>query len=205
MANNYTAEVLRYLRRKGSTPFDEPITWLGAEQRFVGALRNSTVNNLEEQYVLGTDTYTVTYEDLDGNIIIEKSFCVTNADLADASDYYKVITTIYNSESIKNDDYKFEGDGLYFANTNVDTVFGDGTLDYPDITAVYCLDPKTFAFDNEDFNISPSTFTVTRKDELYFVKQNEPDLLVLTKLTGFKYQIDGKKVVREQIINALNP
>lgn len=205
MANNYTAEVLRYLRRKDSTGFNEPITWLGAEQRFVGALRNSKVNNLEEQYVLGTDTYTVTYEDLDGNIIIEKSFCVTNADLEDASDYYKVVTTIYNSESITNYDYRFENDGLFFENPNKDVTFGDGTLIYPDIVGLYCLDPKTFAFNNQDFDISPSTFAITRKDELYFVKENEPDLLVLTKLTGFKYQIDGKRVVREKIINALNP
>ena len=70
MAN---AEVVRFFRRKSSTGYDSP-TYLGAEQRFVGALRNSGVNNLEEQYILGTDTYTEKYTDSDGNSVVEVSY-----------------------------------------------------------------------------------------------------------------------------------
>ena len=75
MAN---AEVVRFFRRKSSTGYDSP-TYLGAEQRFVGALRNSGVNNLEEQYILGTDTYTEKYTDSDGNSVVEVSYHINDS------------------------------------------------------------------------------------------------------------------------------
>ena len=73
MATGHEAEVIRYLKRKSSSGFESP-TYLGAEQRFVSALRNSSVNNLEEQYILGTDTYIETYVDAQGNKIVETSY-----------------------------------------------------------------------------------------------------------------------------------
>ena len=127
MANDYTAEVLRYLRRKDSSGF-EPITWLGSEQRFVGALRNSGVNNLEEQYVLGTDTYTVSYTDSEGNDVIEKSYCVTpSGSLDGVTNYYKVITTIYN-DGDPDAEYKFDGEALEFKNTSNDVTFHEAAV-----------------------------------------------------------------------------
>ena len=66
-------DVIKYLRRKSSSGTFEPISWIGAEQRFVSALRNSGVNNLEEQYIIGTETYTVEYQDENQNDIIEKN------------------------------------------------------------------------------------------------------------------------------------
>ena len=203
MANDYTAEVLRYLRRKDSSGF-EPITWLGSEQRFVGALRNSGVNNLEEQYVLGTDTYTVSYTDSEGNDIIEKSYCVTpSGSLDGVTNYYKVITTIYN-DGDPDAEYKFDGEALEFENTSNDVTFGDGSTEYPNLESLYLLNNETFEFFNDSFRINlPSS--VARKDELYFIQSDGNPMLVLTKLTGIGYTSDGKKVVREQIINAINP
>ena len=204
MANDYTAEVLRYIRRKGASGF-EPVTWLGSEQRFVGALRNSGINNLEEQYVLGTDTYTVTYQDNEGNDIIEKSFCVTPSDTLDGvTDYYKVVSTIYNNPD-PNEDYKFDGDSLVFSNVANDVAFGDGSEDYPNLKSIYLLNDDTFSFVENTLDITPSTFTILRKDELYFIQSDSTELLVLTKVTGEKFTSDGKKVVREKIINAINP
>lgn len=204
MANDYTAEVLRYIRRKGTSGF-EPVTWLGSEQRFVGALRNSGINNLEEQYVLGTDTYTVTYQDSDGNDIIEKSFCVTPSDTLDGvTDYYKVVSTIYNNPD-PNEDYKFDGDSLVFSNVGNDILFGDGSPDYPYTDSIYFLDNNTFSFVDDTLDISPSTFTVIRKDDLYFIQSDLTELLVLTKVTGERYTSDGKKIVREKITNVINP
>lgn len=208
MANDYTGEVIKYLRRKGSSGF-EPISYLGSEQRFVGALRNSNDNNLEEQFALGTDTYTEMYEDEDGNHIIKKSFCITNmqnpssTDIDSRTDYYKVVTTIYNNEH-GNVDYRFDADSLIFSNRFDDVAFGDGVI-YPDIDSLYLLDDETFSWYNETLRIEPHGFYTTRKDELFFVKQGEPDLLVLTKITSKKIDVDGKIIVRKQIINALNP
>ena len=204
MANDYTAEVLRYIRRKGASGF-EPVTWLGSEQRFVGALRNSGINNLEEQYVLGTDTYTVTYKDENNNDIIEKSYCVTPSNTTEGvTDYYKVITTIYENPDPK-EDYKFEGESLVFSNEMNDVVFGDGSSDYPSLKTLYLLNDDTFKFINSTLDIVPSTFTTIRKDELYYIQTDGTPLLVLTKLTGERLPRDGKKIIREQIINAIRP
>ena len=107
MATGYEAEVIRYLRRKSSSGFESP-TYLGAEQRFVSALRNSSVNNLEEQYILGTDTYSETYVDEYGNKIVETSYHINDA-MHSVTDYYKIISTTY-SNGIINEDFFFDND-----------------------------------------------------------------------------------------------
>ena len=104
MATGHEAEVIRYLRRKSSSGFESP-TYLGAEQRFVGALRNSSVNNLEEQYTLGTDTYIETYVDAQGNKIVETSYHINDA-IHSLTDYYKIISTTYTN-GITNEDFFF--------------------------------------------------------------------------------------------------
>ena len=211
MANNYTGEVIKYLRRKDSSGF-EPISWLGSEQRFVGGLRNSALNNLEEQFTVGTDSYTVIYEDSEGNHVIEKSFCITDldpsnpsgTDIEDRTEYYKVVTTIYK-DAEEQGDYVFDGDKIIFSDRNNDVAFGDGSI-YPDVDSLYCLDDETFEWYDEFLRINPSNeFFNSRKDELYFIKKGEPDLLVLTKLTTKKLDPSGKMIVRKKIVNALNP
>lgn len=207
-----TGQVIRYLRRKGSSGFTEPISWLGAEQRFVGALRNSAVNNLEEQYAVGTDSYTEMYEDAQGNYIIEKSFCITDidaseeVDIQDRTEYYKLITTIYkNTGGVGN--YYFEGDDTVFANSVEDAIFGDGSIDYPDEEMLYLINDEIFEWDsNNDLQIHASSgFLNSRKDELYFIKKNETPQLILTKYTTKKYDDNGKLIVRKKVVNALNP
>ena len=109
MATGHEAEVIRYLKRKSSSGFESP-TYLGAEQRFVGALRNSNVNNLEEQYILGTDTYSETYVDEHGNKIVETSYHI-NDTIHSLTDYYKIISTTYTN-GIVNEDFFFDNNNL---------------------------------------------------------------------------------------------
>ena len=200
-----TSEVLRYLRQKDSAGLSGPITWLGSEQRFVGGLRNSKVNNLEEQYVLGTDTYTITYKDSDGNDVIEKNFCITGLNLEGITDYYKLVTTIYNESSIHNEDYYFNQDVLTFSNIANDVAFGDG-ISYPNIDSIYFLNNDTFKFENNSIlNIYPTTFSVIQKDELFYIQSNGNELPVLIKTTGIRYDALGRKITREHIDNLLNP
>lgn len=208
MANDYTSEVIKYFRKKNSSGFD-PVSWIGAEQRFVGALRNSHINNLEEQFVLGTDTYTVMYDDDEGNHIIEKSFCITDedpeheTDIEDRTNYYKVVTTIYNNPDT-NTDYVFDDDSIIFSNRLNDVAYGDGDI-FPDIDSLYMLDENTFEWYNDILRIHPEQFFNSRKDELYFIKKNEPDLLILTKITTKKVDRNGRVIVRKHIINELQP
>ena len=96
MAQEYTTtDVVKFFRRKTNEGFDS-VTYLGAEQRFISALQNSNVNNLEEQYILGTDTITEYYTDENGNQITEKSFRKDDSDVY----YYKVKTIVYSDENI---------------------------------------------------------------------------------------------------------
>ena len=197
--SGYTSEVMKYIRRKTSTGFDEPVTYLGAEQRFVGGLRNSNVNNLEEQYVSGTDTITEIYKDADDNTIIEKSFHVDGS----TSDYYKLVTTKYTG--VAGSQFYFSGVEFVMPNDPTIDAFGDGSPDFPDTETLYLVDGNTFEFDEEILKIQPTNFDLIQKDELYFIKDNgNTELHVLTKLTGRKYTENGhREIIKESITNYL--
>ena len=202
----YETDVVRYFRRKGSTGFDEPVTYLGAEQRFVNALRNSNDNNLEEQYLLGTDTYTEVYEDIDGNIIIEKSFHANSNDPAFVyTDYYKVITTVYK-DNIEDRDFYFDSNKVIMPDDVNKVIFGNGSVDYPDLNTLYGVDGDIFEFVNSKMNIYSDEFVTVRKDELVFITNNGATIKpVLTKTIKRKAVRGngGKVVYQEDIQNHL--
>ena len=99
--------VARFFREQINNGFKAP-TWFGSEQRFVGALRDGGVlNNLEEQYILGTDTYTTSYIDsTTGQKRIEKNFC---ADPTQVNSYYKLTTILYPINQKKH--YNIDAEG----------------------------------------------------------------------------------------------
>ena len=198
MATGHEAEVIRYLRRKSSSGFESP-TYLGAEQRFVSALRNSSVNNLEEQYILGTDTYSETYVDEQGNKIVETSYHI-NDTIHSLTDYYKIISTTYTN-GIINEDFFFDNDSLKLPNDSV--LFGDGSTSYPNENELYGESNKIFAIDNSEMKIYPSSYTTIKKEELHYISNNgATDLLVLTKIIGKRYEDDGKReIIIESITN----
>ena len=86
------AEVIKQIKTKNNDSFSSPI-FLGAEQRFVGALRGNTgVDNLEEQYIIGVDC--ITTEEWNGtDHIVIKEF--RNSE--QSTDYYKLVIN-YNNE-----------------------------------------------------------------------------------------------------------
>lgn len=86
------AEVIKQLKTKSNNSFSSPV-YLGAEQRFIGPLRGSNIDNLEEQYILGVDC--VTTEEWDSNTnthIITKEFYDGTQT---TSKYYKLVITEY--------------------------------------------------------------------------------------------------------------
>lgn len=201
MPADFKNEVVRYLRRKNASGL-ENVSWIGSEQRFVGALLNSNVNNLEEQYILGTDTYTITYQDTDDNQIIEKHFCKTDTTPDDASDHYKLVTILYKTAQ-EQTDFVFDGE-VFTVNAVNKMVFGTGVVPYPSITSVYGIDKDLFSFNNDYFDIYPQKPSLMREDKLYYVKSGQPDLLILTKTTEVKYTTDNKMITHEKIVNALH-
>lgn len=87
------AEVIKQIKQKNNSSFSSPI-YLGAEQRFVGALRGSNVDNLEEQYIIGVDCIT-TEEWNDTTHRIIKEF--RNSE--QSTSYYKLIIEITNEQN----------------------------------------------------------------------------------------------------------
>ena len=84
--------VIKQIRQKSDSGFSSSIN-LGAEQRFVGALRQSHNDNLEEQSILGVDC--ITTETWDGDIhTIVKEF----HDGTQSKNFYKLVTVIKDSD-----------------------------------------------------------------------------------------------------------
>lgn len=82
--------VIKQFRQKNGDNFSSPIN-LGAEQRYVGALRQSHNDNLEEQSILGVDC--VTTETWSGTTHkIVKEF----HDGTQSTNFYILTTEIYN-------------------------------------------------------------------------------------------------------------
>lgn len=205
MAENQT-EVIRYLRKKSSEGFTEPITYLGAEQRFVNALRNSGVNNLEEQYIIGTDTYTESYLDDDGNSVVEKSFHINDA-AHSITDYYKLVTVTYK-DGQENKDFYFDENQVSLPNDKKEVTYGTGDDPYEDKSELYCVNGKTFVREGSNLKIYPSTYTLIRTEDLYYIKDNGDTVIhVSQKSVGKRYTDNGtKEVIRESIKNYLvNP
>lgn len=151
MAN--TAEVAKYFRKKTSSGFSESITYLGAQQRFVEALKNSNANNLEEQLLLGTDCDIESYEDNEGNFVQEKSFRKDGA----LNDYYKIITTIYGDD-VYDRNYYYDENQLMVSGkqVSVDTANQEILLN----------DSNYFAFVEDQINITP--FITHNNREFYY-------------------------------------
>ena len=169
-------EVMRYFRRKSENGFDEPITYISAEQRFVTPLKNSGDNNLEEQFILGTDTYTETYVDSNGNLKIETSYHVNSDDHNNLTDYYKVVSTIYK-DYMKKD--------VYFNSSDINLLNREKEVDP--------VDPTVFVTTRVD-----QLFYVTEENGVFV------DTPILTKTTERKYTHNGaREVVRESITNHL--
>jgi hypothetical protein len=81
------AEVIKQIKTKSNDSFSSPI-YLGAEQRFVGALRGSNVDNLEEQYIIGVDCVTKEeWDDTNHKHTITKEFRKSDQ----STNYYKLV------------------------------------------------------------------------------------------------------------------
>ena len=111
-----SANVLKYLKRKKSGKYEAPV-YIGAEQRFVGALRGTNNNNLEEQNILGFDCITTSY--WEGTTFCEKR---EFHDGTKTNEFYILESRSYNVASdsqFLNENIQFATDKIYFEQNGV--------------------------------------------------------------------------------------
>lgn len=188
-------DVVKYFRRKSSEGF-EPLTYFGAEQRYVTALSNSNTNNLEEQYLLGTDTYVQISFDEEENQIIEKFFKKDNSD----KEYYKLVSIVYKIENQQNTDFYFEDDIFTICNRSEDISYDSSEKEFDFNNVNYV----TFIIDEYGegyMEVFPNNYTISQIDTLYYVNKNKESIYVARKVTDKKVTSDGKTIVRETIEN----
>ena len=202
MANNQ-ANVVKYFRKKlsdsGNSAYEAP-TYIGAEQRFVSALRNSVNNNLEEQYLLGSDCETSIWQDEDKNYSMWKEYYVKSANPKPEDKYgsYRVESVIYQG-NYENSDY-------YFTNTKLMCTSSDGSFN----ENVFILDnsnsDNVYTFDDEknQLRILPAGMEIIRKDILKFIDHEGKVVEISTKVTTQGVEKDEneniiKDVISEQI------
>ena len=201
----HDVEIIKYIREKDSSEssgFKSPI-YFGTKPRFISATRNSSLNNLEEQLIFGTDDYVVTYKDENDNTIIEQSFRTNNK----FSDYYHMISTIYKDDTMYGD-VGFDGTDLDISE-KLGVHFGGEASEYPDINAVYFPNDRFSIVDDPVFG--PSLFigdplggyNRARDDELWWVKGDNDKIKVLTKSTGVKH-LGGSTLTYSRIENLLD-
>ena len=102
---SYTQSVIKEIRQKTPTGFSGPIM-LGPEQKYVSALLNSHNNNLEEQFILGLDCLTVSWED-DGVKYTTKKFFDGNTATVSENGYY-ILFIKDNTNAVTPADFYFD-------------------------------------------------------------------------------------------------
>lgn len=199
MANNQ-ANVVKYFRKKlsdsGDSAYEAP-TYIGAEQRFVGALRNSVNNNLEEQYLLGSDCETSIWQDEDKNYTMWKEYYVKSADPKPEDKYgsYRVESVIYQG-NYENSDYYFTGSKLMC--TSSDGSFSDNifVLDNSNSDNIYSFDD-----DAAELKIIPAGLEIIRQDVLKFIDSTGKEIEISTKITSQGVEKDENENIVKDIIS----
>lgn len=164
-------KIIKQIRQKDGSTFSSPIN-LGAEQRYVGALRQSHNDNLEEQSILGVDCVTTEYWKDDTTCVIKKEF----HDGTQSTNFYILTTYIYND--------------------NADSYVDGKNLILPKLSSSLVVDTNLSITTNE-ISLS-SSFKITRKDILSYRNSDGEDIEISTKITQQK-RVDGVVTTKEVI------
>lgn len=193
MSAGSEAQIISMLRQKSDNGNFSPL-YLGPEQRYIGALRKSNNNNIEEQLLLGVDQIITSWNE--DNVEREHIEFRDNED-PDETGYY--ILDSYTYEEIFgtgniNEDTFIEDNALMF-NTGTVQQNGDKLEDL--------RNDGFMAIDNDENSLLLSSTFVLRKDVLKFKQNNGNILDVSQKITTKKYGNDGKDITKEIITNFL--
>lgn len=204
MANG---KVVRYIRKKlEDGNFDSPV-YLGSEARFVSSSRGSTLNNLEEQLLIGSDTITEEWIDEDGNLRTIKEF---RSELLD-SEYYRLESIAYDYENIVNSDFFFreEEDGslslCLTENLNdhriSDILEENGEFKQVNYNIFYGSDNSVYNYNEGILEISPSNEYIMKKDTLFFITEEKEPKVAIQKVTVQKYTAENRKIIKEKVFS----
>lgn len=196
---DYTLDIVKSLKRKTNGGYTESPVYLGAEQRFVSALRNSNNNNLEEQFLLGTDCLTSQWTGEDGNTYIVKEFYVQPDDHEEKDDdnleSYRISSIVYGEALVVQSFFFYDED---FVSNAKDTNFNKEELVFEDNKyGIYSYG------DDSNISIVSKDYFVIRKDTLQWVNASGEIIDVLTKTVSYRYDEMGKKIIKEKITNHL--
>ena len=189
-----SANVLKYFKRKKSGNYEEPV-YIGAEQRFVSALRGTNNHNLEEQSILGHDCITKAFwEGL--TYVEEKSF----HDGTKTNDFYILRSYIYNASSdggftegsvqFTTDSFGFE-DEFFVVQEDVKAYFSGDAFVVP-----YNKNISVVSTINE----IEDDFKQVRQDNLYYKNSNNEEIPVSIKMT-YEKEENGIKITKVLINN----
>ena len=188
---NTTENIITQISRKNTTGFDTPFS-IGSAAKHIASVRGTEVNNIEENFLLGSNTI-ITEEDL-GNGVLHtiKEFRKETT----LTDYYYIDAYKYDNYS----SYKryFQGDTLYLPD---DDTYYDGTgstLIGSDLN-IYSLEDDIFGMVNTEAPITPAIVVATLK----YVGSNGTEISVAEKTTYAKETQQGRITQKSIIRNLL--
>lgn len=195
MSAGNEAQIISMLKQKSDNGDFNPL-YLGPEQRYIGALRKSNNNNIEEQLLLGVDRIITSWNE--GDTIREHIEFRDNED-PDETGYYILDRWIYGETSeIEEED--IDNDAFIKDNT---LMFNTGTVQQNDDKLEDLKNDGFMVINNDENSLLLSSTFILLKDVLKFKQSNGDILNVSQKITTKKYNNDGKSIIKEIITNFL--
>lgn len=195
MSAGSEVQIISMLKQKSDSGDFNPL-YLGPEQRYVGALRKSNNNNIEEQLLLGVDRIITSWNE--GDTIREHIEFRDNED-PDETGYYILDRWIYGETSeIEEED--IDNDAFIKDNT---LMFNTGTVQQNDDKLEDLKNDGFMVINNDENSLLLSSTFILLKDVLKFKQSNGDILNVSQKITTKKYDNDGKSIIKEIITNFL--
>lgn len=185
--------IVSMFKRKNDAGTLDPL-YIGPDQKFVGPMRKSNNNNMEEQFLLGVDRIVTTWVDEETGVLRRRMEFRDNDDPTE-TDYYILDSFIYEDS---------EGKGNVFVDDD-DLMFGIGLVDI-DSSGNRLMDLKGndfMTYITADNSLLFDTSYDMRKDILRYKKSDGSIIDVSQKVTTKIINAVGAVVVREIITNFL--
>lgn len=206
-----TQSVIKELRQRTPSGFSSPVK-IGSEQRYVSALLNSHNNNLEEQFILGVDCLTISWEENDVKYTTKKFYDGTH--ITD-DHYYILFIEEYDTSSTGSSFYfyrdelrlpVYEESGATFEEISGDTENYYLNCDDSD------LEEGLYSTDGTSFRITPAISGVVKKEVLCLRtntastsdQQISSDIKIAEKITTIDIDSQNKIRTQEIITNYLS-
>lgn len=198
-----TVNVLKYLKRKKSGKYDDPVVYIGAEQRFVSPMRGSNNNNLEEQNILGVDFIATSHWDANGTTLITRQEFRNDATV---SEYYVLEIYKYNAPGgggeFTDNELILNSNKIYFKDIGMvieddQAEFQNGTINNQVIIPV--------EGQNDSGTINPSEqsgYIKTEEEFLYYINKSGTKILISSKAL-YKKEENGTTYIKSVISKAV--